>query len=90
MEIWMRLSTVFIIFGFGIFFQSALEKLRKAYSEIKVLSGLLPVCANCKNIRDNKGSWSKLEAYITDNSDAEFTHGICPECNEKLYGDLVF
>jgi CRP/FNR family cyclic AMP-dependent transcriptional regulator len=48
------------------------------------LGGLLPICLNCKNIRDESGSWVRIEEYITDRSEADFTHGVCPECLKKL------
>ena len=63
-------------------------KLQEAFDNIKTLKGLLPICANCKNIRDDKGYWNQIEAYIRDRSDAEFSHSICPDCAEKLYPDL--
>ncbi|MBF0507002.1 MAG: PAS domain S-box protein [Nitrospirae bacterium] len=59
--------------------------LRKALSEVKQLSGLLPICASCKNIRDDKGYWNQIETYISEHSEALFTHAICPECGKKLY-----
>lgn len=65
-----------------------IEKLKKALAEIKTLNTLLPICANCKKIRDDNGYWEKIEVYITEHTDSEFTHGICPECMKKLYGDL--
>ena len=52
--------------------------------EVKALSGLLPICAWCKRIRDDKGYWNQLEAYISSHSEAEFTHGICPDCLSKV------
>jgi response regulator RpfG family c-di-GMP phosphodiesterase len=61
------------------------EDLREALSRIKTLSGLLPICASCKKIRDSKGNWEQVEVYIKNNSNAEFTHGVCPECARKLY-----
>ncbi len=64
------------------------NELQKALSEIKTLSGLLPICASCKKIRDDKGYWNQIELYIRDRSEAEFSHGICPLCAEKLYGNL--
>ena len=64
------------------------KKLEKALSEIKKLSGLLPICASCKNIRDDKGYWNQIESYIGDHSEAEFSHSICPDCAKKLYPDL--
>ena len=58
-------------------------RLETALAEVKTLSGLLPICASCKNIRDDKGYWNKIETYIQENSDAQFSHGICPECFKK-------
>jgi PAS domain S-box-containing protein len=62
-----------------------IEELRDALAKVKTLSGLLPICASCKSIRDDKGYWQRIEAYIRDHSDAEFSHGICPDCARKLY-----
>ena len=59
--------------------------LREQESEIKRLRGMLPICSSCKKIRDDKGYWNQIEVYIKDHSDAEFSHGICPECIKKLY-----
>jgi hypothetical protein len=64
----------------------ALE-LQAAMSNIKILSGLLPICASCKKIRDDKGYWNQMETYISEHSEALFTHAICPECGRKLYPD---
>ena len=63
------------------------EKTELALKEVKQLQGLLPICSNCKKIRDDKGYWNNLELFIEDHSDASFSHGICPECSEKLYGN---
>lgn len=62
---------------------------RKLQTEVKVLEGLLPICANCKMIRDSELEWHPLEKHITERSKAEFTHGICPACIERLYGDML-
>ncbi|HTY36105.1 MAG TPA: two-component regulator propeller domain-containing protein [Bacteroidota bacterium] len=62
------------------------QRIASAVADIKVLHGLIPICANCKKVRDDKGYWSDVAKYITDNSDAVMTHGICPECAEKIYG----
>lgn len=62
--------------------------LKKALAEVKNLSGLIPICASCKRIRDDQGYWEQIEIYIREHSDAEFTHGICPECMKKLYPEL--
>lgn len=64
------------------------KDLQKALSEIKQLRGIIPICSSCKNIRDDQGFWQQVELYICDHSEAEFTHGICPECMEKLYPEL--
>ena len=64
------------------------EEKEKALSELKVLSGLLPICASCKKIRDDKGYWGQIESYIRAHSEAEFSHGICPDCAKKLYPDI--
>ncbi len=65
-----------------------ITELQKALSEVKKLSGLLPICASCKNIRDDKGYWNQIESYIRDHSEAEFSHGLCPDCAKKLYPEL--
>ena len=65
------------------------KELETALSRIKRLKGLLPICANCKKIRDDTGYWNNVEAYITEHSEAVFSHGICPECMKKLYPDFV-
>ncbi|MCI5131806.1 MAG: PAS domain S-box protein [Candidatus Electrothrix sp. EH2] len=64
------------------------RKLRNALSNIKVLNGLLPICASCKKIRDDQGYWSQVEVYIGAHSDADFSHGLCPECAKRLYPEL--
>ena len=65
--------------------QALIADLSASLSEVKTLSGMLPICASCKKIRDDKGYWNQIECYIRDHSDAEFSHGICPECAERLY-----
>ncbi len=62
-----------------------IRELQGALLKVKQLSGLLPICSSCKKIRDDKGYWSQIESYIHKHSDAEFSHGICPECSDKLY-----
>ena len=57
-----------------------------AKEEVKLLEGLLPICSSCKKIRDSNNEWQQLEAYIMHHSEAKFTHGVCPECAQKLYG----
>ena len=60
-------------------------ELQEALATIKTLHGILPICSSCRKIRDDKGAWTQMEAYITEHTDAEFSHGICSECAEKLY-----
>jgi GAF domain-containing protein len=62
--------------------------LQKTLSEVKTLKGIFPICASCKKIRDDKGYWNQVEVYIRDRSEAEFSHGICPDCMKKLYPDF--
>ncbi len=64
-----------------------IEDLQRSLTEVKTLSGMLPICSSCKKIRDDKGYWNQIEAYIHEHSDATFSHGICPECTQKLYPD---
>ncbi len=66
-----------------------IEDCRRAKEEVKTLSGLLPICAYCKNIRDDRGYWLKLESYISERSSAEFSHGICPDCMQKYYPEIA-
>ncbi|MBC8440771.1 MAG: PAS domain S-box protein [Deltaproteobacteria bacterium] len=67
--------------------EELVEKLQKALENIKTLRGLIPICSSCKKIRDDQGYWNILESYIQKNSDAQFSHSICPGCSEKLYGN---
>lgn len=60
-------------------------ELREALAKIKTLSGLLPICSHCKKIRNDKGQWERMEIYISNRSEADFTHGICPDCAKKFY-----
>jgi GAF domain-containing protein len=60
-------------------------ELQETLAKVRTLSGLLPICSSCKKIRDDKGYWNQIETYIRDRSEAEFTHGICPECAQRLY-----
>lgn len=61
-------------------------ELEEALSKVRVLSGIIPICASCKKIRDDRGFWNQVEMYIRDHSDAMFSHGVCPECLQNLYG----
>lgn len=66
---------------------SLIAELEAALADVKKLSGLLPICSSCKKIRDDNGYWNQIEAYIKENSEADFSHGICPECTKLLYPD---
>ena len=68
--------------------ENLIAELQDAVRKIKTLSGLLPICSNCKKIRDDKGYWKQIESYIRDHSEAEFTHSMCPICAKKLYPEL--
>ncbi len=65
--------------------QARNAELQEALVKVKTLSGLLPICASCKKIRDDQGYWQQVEVYIQDHSKAEFSHGLCPDCAKKLY-----
>jgi hypothetical protein len=65
------------------------QELTTALAEVKRLSGFLPICASCKKIRNDHGSWEQIEMYIRERSEAEFTHSLCPECMHRIYPDLA-
>jgi hypothetical protein len=64
-------------------------ELQDALNQVKMLKGLIPICASCKKIRDDKGYWESVEQYISAHSEAQFTHGICPDCMHKLYPEYA-
>lgn len=66
-----------------------LREREKALEEVRVLRGFLPICAGCKRIKDIKGSWTLLEKYLSEHTEAEFSHGLCPECTSRLFPDLL-
>ena len=68
--------------------EKLIVELKNALKKVKTLGGLLPICASCKKIRDDKGYWNQLEDYIHKHSEAEFSHSVCPDCAKKLYPDL--
>lgn len=65
-----------------------ITELQEALVRVKTLSGLLPICATCKKIRDDQGYWNQIEAYIGEHSEAEFSHSICPGCAKKMYPEI--
>jgi AmiR/NasT family two-component response regulator len=64
------------------------QELEKALNEIKVLRGIIPICMFCKNIRDDQGLWKKVEIYVTEHSDSQFSHSLCPDCFKKHYPEF--
>lgn len=63
--------------------------LQKALSEVKTLRGFIPICADCKSIRNDDGFWERIETYLRNHSEAEFSHGMCPDCQKKYYPELT-
>ncbi len=68
--------------------EKLIRELKEAIDKIKTLHGMLPICASCKKIRDDKGYWKQIEEYLRDHSEAEFSHSICPDCAKKLYPEF--
>jgi hypothetical protein len=68
--------------------QELIKNLQRALLEIKTLQGIVPICSFCKKIRDDKGFWSQVESYVSHHTDAQFSHGVCPECQEEHYPEL--
>jgi hypothetical protein len=64
-------------------------KNKEAMRRIKILTGMLPICSNCKDIRDDRGYWKRIEEYLSQHAEVEFTHGVCPDCMAKLYPEYV-
>ena len=67
--------------------EALIQELQNALAQVKTLSGLLPICANCKKVRDDQGYWHNVEIYVRDHAQVEFSHSICDECAEKYYPD---
>jgi hypothetical protein len=68
--------------------EKLITELQSTLADVKMLSGLVPICAHCKKIRDDRGYWTQVEAYIQEHSQARFSHGVCPDCMKKLYPDF--
>jgi len=66
----------------------SIDELNSALDEIKTLKGIVPICSHCKNVRDDQGYWQKVEKFVREHSEAEFSHGICPDCAKKHYPDI--
>ena len=67
--------------------EKLIKELQQSLEDVKTLSGLIPICSHCKKIRDDSGYWQKVEKYLSQHSDVDFSHGICPECLQKYYPD---
>ncbi|MFC1844238.1 hypothetical protein ACFLZ5_05555 [Thermodesulfobacteriota bacterium] len=87
-EIYIRSVILFCFLIFGLIAGNTISRLQEALEKVKTLSDFLPICANCKKIRNDKGYWDQVEKYISDHLEVKFTHGICPKCAEELYPDL--
>ena len=68
--------------------EKLIHQLQSALQELRTLSGLLPICAHCKKIRDDNGYWTQIEQYIRSHSRAEFTHGVCPDCSRDFFPEV--
>jgi hypothetical protein len=78
-----------VIGFFALWFARLADFERSLQRRVKILEGMLPICSHCKNIRNDKGDWERMEAYISRRSEAEFSHGICPSCSDKHYPDMA-
>jgi hypothetical protein len=65
------------------------RELQKADDALRMLHGILPICASCKQIRDEAGAWSPVEVYVHEHTDADFSHGLCPDCERKFYAEWL-
>ena len=81
--------SIFLVFSLAVFSVRRWQELRRALSEIKQLRGIIPICSACKKIRDDKGFWQQVESYVSEHTEAQFSHSICPECMKKLYPEFV-
>jgi hypothetical protein len=84
-SLYFRSVILFLFIIFGLIVGNTISRLEEALQNVKTLSGFLPICSNCKKIRDDEGYWQQIEEYIMSHSEADFTHGICNECVKKLY-----
>jgi hypothetical protein len=84
-SIYFRSVILLLFIIFGLIVGNTISRLEEALKNVKTLSGFLPICASCKNIRDDEGYWQQIEEYIMNHSEVDFTHGICNECVKKLY-----
>lgn len=94
-ELWKVLSNrslalfaIWVVAIVSLYRKSMEAEKRKALFELKILRGVLPICASCKNIRDKKGRWHRVESYLKGHSEVEFSHSICPDCARELYPNV--
>ena len=66
--------------------RTLLRELQQSVAEVKTLQGILPICASCKRIRDEDGEWEAVESYVREHTNAEFSHGLCPDCAKATWG----
>jgi CheY-like chemotaxis protein len=88
-EVLARVNTHLMLHHLQLQMEKKNAALQKALAEIKILRGLIPICASCKRIRNDEGYWEEIESYISDHSEAIFSHGCCPECIAKLYPEFL-
>ncbi len=86
-EVFARLETHLALRNLQKQLETQNTQLQEALDNVKTLRGLLPICANCKKIRDDGGYWNQIEDYLEQHTDALFSHGLCPQCETELYGD---
>jgi len=86
---WNAAARLVYFLSFAFLLSYIREQLRQSKEEVKRLSGLLPICASCKKIRNDEGYWQEIEAYLHSHSDTRFSHGICPDCAKKLYPEFA-
>ncbi len=84
-ELLARVETHLELFRMRTRLEQQAAELRDALAKVKTLSGFIPICASCKKIRDDQGYWNQIEKYLLEHSDAQFSHGLCPECLEKFF-----
>lgn len=85
---WVHVADVTMIREREAALRRAIEERDAALAEVQVLRGLLPICSSCKSIRDEHGTWLRLEQYMSEHSQVTFSHGICPACIAKFYPDF--
>jgi len=86
---WNAAARLVYFLSFSFLLSYSQDQLRQSKEEVKRLSGLLPICASCKKIRDDDGYWQEIETYLRSRSDTIFSHGICPDCAKKLYPEFA-